>query len=380
MKNREKEKQYFISLGAGYHQTPLIKAARDLGYRVIGVDQDMHAQGLEFCDIRIEESILNYRKISYKLELAMMDGDIAGGFSASYGEAVLSWSYLADKLKLIGLPRTLSEHMLDKYWVRDNLTLMKHEKFGQPNFLEIAGKIKRSAVDSVGYPVVIKMREGHGKRNIAEKKDFESVKKYFSPTNLKHRKLSGTSMLIEEKIFGDEITVTGFVQDFKYTLIAITDKVVSDKPPFIEIEHKYPSVHSDLSEKIHDIHQEAVEVLNLPNTPIVSEWKLHRGKLYLVEMSAQIPGEYLASYLIPAAMNYDYYNNLIKLCTGESVKYPPSLSRTKSGSVKFVLDKMSDEKWATYSSEYPFSRKLNENPHHPARGNHDRFAVVGMVR
>ena len=97
-------------------------------------------------------------------------------------------------------------------------------------------------------------------------------------------------------------------------------------------------------------------------------------------MSAQIPGEYLASYLIPAAMNYDYYGNLVKLCIGENIEYPPSLSRTKTGYVKFVVEKMSDEKWTQFSSEYPFSRKLNENPHHPAKGNHDRFAVVGMVR
>ena len=57
------ERPYFLSLGAGNNQIPIIKAAVDAGYQVIAVDQNTRAPGNRYASIIIEESLRNYRKI-----------------------------------------------------------------------------------------------------------------------------------------------------------------------------------------------------------------------------------------------------------------------------------------------------------------------------
>ena len=57
-----KKNGYYISLGAGDNQIPLIQAAKARDLLVIGVDQNINASGMSLCDLKIEESILNYRK------------------------------------------------------------------------------------------------------------------------------------------------------------------------------------------------------------------------------------------------------------------------------------------------------------------------------
>ena len=62
-KRRRKLQKLFVSIAAGANQIPLIKAAREMGYRVISVDQNTAAPGFIFSDIRIQESIKNKNEI-----------------------------------------------------------------------------------------------------------------------------------------------------------------------------------------------------------------------------------------------------------------------------------------------------------------------------
>jgi len=100
---------FYLSLGAGENQLPLIRAAREQGLKIIGVDRNLGAVGLKYCDLKIEESILNYRKIYYKISSLVEPSQIAGGYAASYGDALASFAFLCERLSIIGLSRTLME-------------------------------------------------------------------------------------------------------------------------------------------------------------------------------------------------------------------------------------------------------------------------------
>ncbi|HMY10809.1 MAG TPA: hypothetical protein PKC74_04265, partial [Turneriella sp.] len=89
---KAREDAWYLSLGAGENQLPLILAAKAAGLKVVGVDRNIEAVGFRHCDLKIEESILNYRKIFYKLSSLVEPGQIAGGYAASYGEALASFA------------------------------------------------------------------------------------------------------------------------------------------------------------------------------------------------------------------------------------------------------------------------------------------------
>ena len=65
---------YFVSIGAGINQIPLILEARHAGFQVIGVDMNPSAPGFYHCDLKIQESIQDYENIYIKLRELLIDG------------------------------------------------------------------------------------------------------------------------------------------------------------------------------------------------------------------------------------------------------------------------------------------------------------------
>lgn len=363
------------------HQIPLIEAAKKLGFKVIGVDQNLSAPGMEHCDLAVQESLTNYRKIKYQIDMFMLDAEIAGVFSASFGEALISWSYLAEQYGCVGPSRTLIERLIDKYETRKMLEGVekKCEFFAQPPYHVVPGKIHRQDIENIGFPLIVKTRSGHGKNHVYEVDNLASLKELFAKSTLQKLNIDPRDLMIEKKIEGDEITVVGLVQNFKYHLISITDKVTSKKAPFIELLHRYPSGCHDRRGEVEAMHQEIVSAIELPDAPLVSEWKLRSGKYYLVEMSPQIPGEFLGSFLIPSALKYPYFRNLVRVLVGRNVEEVKPDKKTKAGTIQYYTDVMSDSEWRKIERSSPFSKILNPKPHRPARNNSDRYAVVGRI-
>ncbi len=374
---------YYISLGAGPHQKPLIEAARKWGFRVIGIDPRLNTEGRELCDLFIQESMLNYRKIQVKLMMLMLDGDIAGGFCASFGQALVSWAFIAERYNLIGLSRTQTEVLMDKLNVRRRLDSfdIEHPAFAQPKYLAIENRMRKEQIDRLSYPVIIKSRFGYAKKNVFQATTYLDVKDILSAKNLKRAGLDAREIMIEQYIGGDEITVVGLVQNFKYHLISVTDKITAQHPPFIELEHRYPSIHHAKHEAIAAMHQELVDKLDIHSAPLVSEWKVKDDKLYLVELAPQIPGEFIATFLIPNAIKYDFFYNLVALTIGEPIQKPPKKSRKqKQVLVKYYDRPLTADNWAVAGKDAAFSKVLNQNPAYPALSNNDRFGVMGFVK
>ena len=379
-----KKSKYYISFGAGKNQLPLIQAAKSMGYHVIGVDQNIRAQGMRLCDIRMEESILNYRKIYKKILENILTFDIAGGFSASYGKAIASWSYIVERLNLYGVVRPLVEVLLDKLILRKSLARLndKNKLFQQPRFTGFDPNVPLETIEEkIDYPIVMKPRNGYSKKNIFIANDKADLRKITSTTFFKKKRINPQNMMLESFIQGDEITVVGFVQAFSFHLIFLSNKLSAPHPPFVEIEHSFPSMHEHLKAGIISLHQSIVDQLQIPCSPVVSEWKYHQNKLHLIEFSPQIPGECMSDFLIPRSLNYPYFKNLIKLTTGEPIELPKwnQVSPGKLFRVRYWVQKPDQATWEQWRSRSEFHSVINENPHFPPNDNNDRYGVMGLV-
>lgn len=376
-----KRKSYYISLGAGANQKPLIEAAKARGYDVIGVDQNLNAEAFNLCDIRLEESIFNYRKIHYKLSLQAIDAEISGGYAASYGQALYSWAVIAERFKLPGIPRTLTETLLDKTTVRQMLhkSKVEHALFAQPEFIAVEGPLHKSQLEDLEFPLILKPRHGAGKNLIHEFNRFTDAKSFLTKKNLQDLGLKPSDILIEERVNGDEITVVGIIENFRFHLISITDKVTSEQPPFIELEHRYPSMYHERSREISDMHQAMNKILQIESAPLVSEWKIRNGRYHLIELSPQIPGEYIGRFIIPKAIGYDFFDNLISLTTGEPIVEPVQQRKPVKASVVYFAKRPTQKEWDEKGKNAFFAHVLNEKPGDPPAGNHDRFGVMGFL-
>lgn len=370
--------KFYLSLGAGENQQPLIRAAKSAGFKIIGVDRNMLAPGIKDCDLRIEESILNYRKIYYKICGLVEPTQIAGGYAASYGEALISFAFLCERLSIIGLSRTLIETAQDKLQVRRRLTELEHPHFAQPQYLEVTQSMRREDIDQLGFPLIAKTRRGASKKNIYRLDDWGELRHFLSRRNLDALGVRGHDLLLEQFIEGDEIIVCGFVQNFNFHLISIHDRIAAAAPPYIDLEHRFPSQYASLTQSVCEVHEQACLRLQLSDTPIVSEWKVIANRLYLIEISAQIPGEHVADFLIPRGLRYDYFRNLVRLTTGEKVdsvngKYQQPIT------IRYWSENPGWGEWQEAIRTAAFARVLNSNPPKIIASNLDRYGVAGYV-
>jgi len=369
---------FYLSLGAGENQLPLIRAARGQGLKVIGVDRNISAPGLKECDLKIQESILNYRKIYYKILNLVEPHQIKGGYAASYGEALQSFAFLSERLNLMGLSRTIMEAAQDKLSVRKRLSSIEHPNFAQPLFLEITSSMHREQIEQLGFPLIAKTRRGASKRHVYRLENWQEVKNFLSRKHLDSIGARGHDFMLEQFIEGDEIIVTGLAQNFHFHLMLIHDRIADTKPPYIDLEHRFPSRYAHLAQAVLEIHNEACMKLQLADTPVVSEWKVVADRLYLVELSAQIPGEYVADFMIPKGTGYDFFKNLARLTLGEKIEAMPQ-KKPRSVTVRYWADNPGWGDWQELTRGASFSRVLNTQPPKVLTSNLDRYGVAGFI-
>lgn len=321
-----KEKGYFLSIGAGPNQVPLISAAIGLGYSVIAVDRNNHAPGLKMSSLRIMESVTEYRKILKTVSEIPLQGEILGVGTRSYGKATYTASYIADKLKL----RYAS---LESVGICSDKNLLKEtaKKIGilTPENYDIS-TLKNQ------FPFVYKPSQGSGKEGIRTFHDpkewefFLKSKKKNSRSRASKKKANAgkEEWIAEEYIPGFEITVCGLIQNGKFFPASISYKDVTKFAPYLEIAHTLPFLRCELIGEIILNCRALAAATKMNDCPFVAEFRINpQGEIYLIEAVPEVGGEFLADTLIPNYFGSSYFENLVKLLTGEKIE--PFLNYSK---------------------------------------------------
>jgi len=366
-----RDSNLFISIGAGFNQLPLIREAKSLGYHIIGIDKNTNSAGIIESDIRIQESVDNYEEIFVKLQELLLAGKVKGVLSRSYGSAIKTASFIADKLGIKYIPFNRVDELIDKKKMKTSL-----KNNGLP--MIPSATIKSSAKT----PVIFKPAVGHAKSGIKYFEKSADLAKY-----LKTNKIKNTDdYILEHYIDGDEIIAVGIIADKKFYLVEITDKVTTGIPYFVDKMHVSPSKYYDKWEEISDIGQKISDTFEIINSPIVIEFKVDNSngnKLYIIETAAEFGGEFLCDKLIPLVTGYNIIRqSILAMTTGEFT--PPIPKPQKSaGVVKYIMPE--DGEFIYFKPKAPDSipcviysrifKEIGSKIQSPVT-NHDRLGVV----
>ncbi|TGK37598.1 ATP-grasp domain-containing protein [Leptospira gomenensis] len=318
-----KQTGYFISIGAGINQVPLIKAAIRLGYSVIAVDQNDKAPGLALASLRIMESVTEYRKILKILSEIPMQGTIVGIGTRSYGKATYTASYIADKLKLRYAPLASVEICSDK-------NLLK-KAASDAGILVPQGYDPKAGISKNQFPFVYKPSGGSAKEGIRTFHEQEEWELFLKTRKKNARVKTGntgrkTSLpereewIAEEYVPGFEITVCGLVQNGNFFPASISHKDVTSYDPYLETAHTLPFQNRELVGEILLNCRAITAAARMNQCPFVAEFRITpQGEIYLIEAAPEVGGEFLADYLLPEYFGSDYFENLVKLLVGDTV-------------------------------------------------------------
>jgi hypothetical protein len=376
MKKNNKIKGTIISLGAGENQVPLIKKAVEMGYQVIGVDMRSQAPGFAFCSFKIIESITEYRRIYSKITKLSLEDQLVGVGSRSFGKAIQTVAYLAEKFKLPGNPPAVVQNFYNKEKMK---LFLSQNGIKVPLQYDPNSIVKQKKINSIPFPLIYKPIDGNSKKGI---KIIQSVEEFKKLPKL------NTRTFLEDYIIGSEVTVLGLVSKSKFHLVSVSDKITTHFPPYLEIAHILPTRFTNYLGEILMNMQRIVNITGLMMGPVVAEFKITpNGDLYLMEVMPEVGGEYLAEVLIPRYYKYDYFHDYVNTIVGRDVKSVQRKKASKMNSIihflvppqgkhKFMKTNFLSEK----SNIIPFFQKelLAEGSICDTEaGNKDRVMVVG---
>ncbi len=307
------------------NQIPLISEAKKLGFHVIGVDANVSAAGFYQCDLKIQESVENYDIIYKKLIELLVDGDIHGVMTKSYGPAIVTTSFLTEKFKIPFIPFLFSDSFIDKKKMKSRF--IEHS-IPTPYIIHQNSRSKNSD----GFPVIVKPNVGHAKTNVRLASDSAELKKICAA----HYQ-GDEEYILEKFIEGDEIIVAGIIHDGRYHLVEITDKKTAYPPYFIDMIHVSPSKYLHLSKKFEAIGQQVAEAFRISRSPLIMEMVINNEEdPYLIEAVPEFGGEFIPDVLIPASVNYNFIGEAIKSMTNSGFKPPQQQRKRNAVVVRYI--------------------------------------------
>ena len=149
-----------LFVGAGRHQRRAIAQARDRGLRVVAVDRNAAAPGLELADVA---EVVDFADVDAVEDVARRH-EVDGALTVSADRAVPIVATVTERLALPSIGSDVAHRMTHKIAMRRTLS---EEGIPQPPFAAVRNLAEgRSAIEAVGLPAVLKPVDSGGQRGV----------------------------------------------------------------------------------------------------------------------------------------------------------------------------------------------------------------------
>jgi len=310
-------------IGASYLQIPLVSKAKEMGIETHCFAWEDGAVCKEIADFFYPISIIEKEQILEICQQVHIDGITTIASDA----AVPTVCFVAGKMGLTGNGYEDALVATDKYLMRQRFSEFT---VSSPRFV-IADE--NYSVKDFRFPVIVKPTDRSGSRG---------VKKIDNPYDLKDavtraQKESFTHQaIIEEYISGKEVSVETISWQGKHTILAITDKVTTEEPYFVELEHHQPSNFPvAIQDKIKSETLKALAALNIQYGASHAEFKITSGgDVFAIEVGARMGGDFIGSHLVALSTGYDFVKGVIDISMGHFEE--PVLKNKRYSGVYFL--------------------------------------------
>lgn len=273
-------------VGGGEAQLNAIKRARSYGYTVVVGDMDPNCPGAKEADLFVKASTFSFEETYSAAKKAEVDAILTLGTD----QPVLPVAKTADKL---GLPSGIS---VETALGVTNKRIMKpiFENNGIPTckFSLISSDSKSEDLDDFKYPLVIKPVDSQGQRGVYKVDNWDELKKYLSDVLSFSRE---DNILVEEYYPGDEISVSGWVDNNEFYPLIITDRVTVSNGSHIGvcIAQEYPSKYLELyKDEILTISENIVSSFSIVNGSVYFQMLIGNEGIKVNEVAVRIGGGY----------------------------------------------------------------------------------------
>lgn len=301
-------------IGASYLQLPLVKKAKEMGLEVHCFAWAEGAVCKELADYFYPISIVEKEEILKVCQEVEIDGicTIASDVAAP------TVAYVANKMKLVGNDYEAAVKANNKYQMRE--AFMK-AGVPCPKYMMVTPETLHSSEVIAGlrefqYPMLTKPSDRSGSLGVTK---IVMPSQFYPAVELAMEKSFKYQAMVEEFIEGREISVEFISYKGVHYPLQITDKVTTEAPHFVELEHHQPSTLSEVMfSTIYDITKNALNALGLTNGASHSEYKITKdGRIAIMEIGGRMGGDFIGSDLVRLSTGYDFVKGVIDVALGE---------------------------------------------------------------
>lgn len=316
-------KKKIAIIGASYLQLPLVIKARGMGLETLCFAWQDGAVAQNVCDRFFPVSVTEKGQI---LDICRTER-IAAVTSIASDVAVPTVAYVATSLNLIGNTPESAYISTNKYAMRQALckSSVRCPAFMKvTNLQDLAGKTA-----ALRFPLIVKPCDRSGSAGVTK---VETAETLVSATKIALALSLGHEAIIEEFIAGTEVSVESISWQGTHYILAITDKVTSGAPHFVEVAHHQPSRHLAATQtEIRCQTLAALTALGINNGASHAEFLITaKGQVYVTEVGARMGGDFIGSDLVKLSTGYDFLKGVVDVACG-SFSPPKQDIRSRSG-------------------------------------------------
>lgn len=319
------KKKKLAIIGASYLQLPLVEKAKEMGVETICFAWEDGAVCKNLCDRFYPVSTVDKEEI---LRICR-DEKIDGITTIASDVATLTVCYVAEQMGLVGNPDKYSQTTTNKFLMRQ--CFMEH-CIPSPNFCESNGTVPET-VGSFLFPVIVKPTDRSGSRGVEKVEEESELKAAIERACAESFQKKA---VIEEFVEGREISVESISFKGKHYILQITDKVTTEAPFFVELEHHQPSsLPEDIKSQVKEIVLHALDALHIQYGASHSELKITEdGDIRVIEIGARMGGDFIGSNLVRLSTGYDFLKGVIEVVLGDF--HEPTITENQYSGVYFL--------------------------------------------
>jgi len=310
-------------IGASYLQKPLVLKAKKMGIETHVFAWDEGAVCKEISDYFYPISIIEKEQIFNKCKEIRIDGIT----SIASDAAVPTICYVAEKMGLLSNSYADALTATNKYLMRKRFVDFR---VNSPRFVTAK---ESYTIDDFQFPVIVKPTDRSGSRGVMKISNWAEIEQ--AVERAQSESYSGEA-IIEEFITGTEVSVESISWEGKHYILAITDKVTTGEPYFVELEHHQPSsLSSEIQKIIMEETRKALSAVGVKVGAGHSEFIItDTNDVYAVELGARMGGDFIGSDLVWLSTGYDFLKAVIDVSLGTFEE--PELSLHNCSGVYFL--------------------------------------------
>jgi biotin carboxylase len=226
-------------LGARRAHLPAIQAALERGHRVVAVDPDPNAPGLRMADASYSHDLADVPALLSIAHRHVVDGVFT--FAADYPMPALG--VISNALGLPGPARAAIACATNKRLMRDALVAAGVPCPRYWHAMSLASAVR--AFEQAGGDVIVKPDLSHGGRGVTRVPARSAPVVLERAFERARRETRGEGVMIEDFVDGPECSVESITVGRHTRVIALTEKLTTGAPYFVEMGHQQPCRYSD---------------------------------------------------------------------------------------------------------------------------------------